>query len=120
MVLVIDDDSITLSYLAQILADNKYAVLSAKSAERALELIAQGVKPGLILLDMRMEGMDGNGFMDEMLKRGERAKIILLTGAPEHLREDLHGQIVGVLQKPFTREQAAEAINTAMGRPVNA
>ena len=61
-ILVIDDDTAICEALADALDEEGYEVLGARSAARALELIEQA-QPDLILLDVRMPGMDGPAFI---------------------------------------------------------
>ena len=57
-VLVVDDDSGSLALLTSILTGAGYRVRPADSGELALASV-DAVRPDLILLDMRMPGMDG-------------------------------------------------------------
>ena len=57
-VLVVDDDPMTLKLLAAVLTHEGYRVITAQSGKDALETIKLE-KPGLVLLDIMMPGMDG-------------------------------------------------------------
>jgi len=57
-VLVVDDEAINISLLAQILK-GIYKVKVAKEGEKALKIAAATPPPDLILLDVMMPGIDG-------------------------------------------------------------
>lgn len=56
--LIVDDDPVNLGVLGRLLKPH-YNVPAAPSGERALQIAASTTKPDLILLDVRMPGMDG-------------------------------------------------------------
>jgi CheY-like chemotaxis protein len=57
-ILVVDDSSANLQLLMKHLAEQGYTVYPASDGELALEFV-QSILPDLILLDIRMPGMDG-------------------------------------------------------------
>lgn len=57
-VLIVDDVSENLHAMMSILRDH-YAIVAAVSGEKALEIASRSPKPDLILLDIKMPGMDG-------------------------------------------------------------
>jgi CheY-like chemotaxis protein len=57
-VLIVDDEAFNRDLLEQELADAGYRTLSAASGEQALDQAA-AQRPDLVLLDIRMGGIDG-------------------------------------------------------------
>lgn len=57
-VMIVDDNPTNLGLLAQILESEGYKILAPTSGEKALQILEQLI-PDIILLDIRMEGMDG-------------------------------------------------------------
>ncbi len=57
-ILIVDDEALNRKLLEALLLPEGYLTVSAASGEEALALIAQRA-PDLILLDVRMPGMDG-------------------------------------------------------------
>src|SRR6478609_7832146 len=57
-VLVVDDDAFILEFVAMVLNDEGYAIVTAANGQQALDLVRAEVFD-LILLDMRMPVMDG-------------------------------------------------------------
>jgi len=57
-ILLVDDDTIHLEMVKEVLS-KEYEVFTAESGKEALRLFYQGLIPKLILLDLKMHGMDG-------------------------------------------------------------
>ena len=66
-ILVVDDEKLFLDFLTAIV-DQEHSVLKATNGEEALD-IARKSNPDLILLDIRMPGMDGGYSQCRILKR---------------------------------------------------
>ncbi|WP_233261324.1 response regulator [Vitiosangium sp. GDMCC 1.1324] len=65
--LVVDDDADLREALEEVLRDAGFNVLGACNGREALEVLAQARPlPGLVLLDMMMPVLDGQGFAQEM------------------------------------------------------
>ena len=74
--LVVDDDvSLQKLYREEFEADG-YRVTLAGSGEEALDLLEDS-HPDLVIMDIRMEGMDGLAAMREILKRDASIPVIL-------------------------------------------
>lgn len=77
-VLVVDDDeSLRLLYSSE-LADEGYEVNAVSSGEEALEYLDRS-KPDVVILDIKMEGMDGLAVLDEIMKRDNSISVVLNT-----------------------------------------
>lgn len=73
-VLIIEDSPLSLELATDILEAAGYTVLQASTAERGLEL-AQSSAPDLILMDIRLPGMDGYAAV-KALKSDPRTRTI--------------------------------------------
>ena len=103
-VLVVEDDPDLLALLEMILQDAGYAVRTAAEGEAALARVAEEM-PGMILLDMRMPGMNGWDFAREFRARHGHACPIVVVTAAENARaraEEIGAE--GWLSKPFELE----------------
>ena len=106
-ILVIDDDEDFLEMTESFLEET-YEVTLAASGGRALELLAAGLPPDLILLDVSMPGMDGYETLRNInaLDNAAGIPVIFLTGINETAAE-LRGLELGAVDyitKPFVKE----------------
>lgn len=71
---------------------------------------------GVVLLDMRMPGLDGQGVHDEMLRRGSTLAVVFLTGhgdVPMAVAQMKRGA-VDFLQKPVSAGPLQAALEHAL------
>jgi CheY-like chemotaxis protein len=99
-VMVIDDDRSVLSLLRIVLESAGYTVKAFSDAEIALETLNDEDSPDVMVIDLRMPGMDGRRFVHEIKERELDSKIIIVSAyeageAERELKAD------GSLQKPF-------------------
>lgn len=116
-VLVVEDDPDLLSLVEMILKDAGYAVRTASDGRAALARIAEGM-PALILLDMRMPGMNGWEFAREFRARYDRGAPIVVVTAAENARaraEEIDAD--GWLAKPFDLEDVLAVARRWAGPP---
>jgi two-component system, OmpR family, response regulator CpxR len=80
VILCIDDDDAILRYERALLERNGYDVLTAKSGEQGLRLVAM-CHCDAVLLDYEMPGMRGHEVASEIKLRRPDLVIILLSGS---------------------------------------
>lgn len=73
-ILIVEDNSLNLELATELLKSSGYSVLQARSAEEGLRL-AREERPDLILMDVRLPGMDGLAAV-RVLKRDPDTKSI--------------------------------------------
>lgn len=79
-VLMIDDEQDIVNFLSKTFANfPNIEFLSALRAVQGLE-IAEAVKPQVIMLDLRMPGMNGEEALGELKKILPDSKFIIMTG----------------------------------------
>lgn len=114
-ILMVDDQSLLRSGLAGLLNRNPdmTVVGEAENGQRALEL-AEALDPDVILMDVRMPGMDGVTATRELVKRGTRAAILILTtfDDDEYIFEGLTAGARGYLLKDAEYDELSHAIRT--------
>ena len=81
-VLVVDDDVDAAAELTEFLSKAGLACRSASDGWGALNLIAQGCRPGVVVSDLRMPELDGLQFAEHLNKLVEqdRPEIIFVSG----------------------------------------
>jgi two-component system response regulator AtoC len=82
-ILVVDDEAEICFVITKALEDQGYAVESAYSGEEALESIRRSA-PDLVLLDIRMPGMDGVEVLTRIRTRHEKLCVVIVS-AFEHV-----------------------------------
>ena len=119
-ILVIDDEKNIRLMLTKALADDQTAVETAVNGEEALEKIDQSAYD-LVLLDLRLPGMDGLDVLHELRERNAKQAVIVLTahGTVESAVEAMQGGAVNFLQKPFAPQELREAVAKALGSEGN-
>lgn len=105
MILVVDDDARTREMVLDMLRDAGFNVAEAESAEKALDMMKETVY-SLVILDLRMPGMGGLGFLQEYQDVSPATEVIILTAYPDHKTAvaALAGRrsaAVGYLEKPI-------------------
>jgi len=103
--LVVDDDQHMVRTLADILALEGWTVQTADSGISALEL-ARNTDFDVVLMDVKMPGMDGVAAFQEMRKLGRTMPVVLMTAyaAPDRLAAAERDGVMCVLPKPVDVE----------------
>lgn len=77
-ILVVDDEESLRTVVSEVLLEEGYEVITADSAEKALQLSAQ--KPfHLVITDIRMGGMDGIQLTAELKKINQDTQVVIMT-----------------------------------------
>ena len=115
--LLVDDDRLVLAMLADGLADAGYSVTSAESAEEAEACLAGGLRPDLVVLDVRMPGQGGL-CLAERLRELDHIPFMMLSAysdASTVAKANLAGAM-GYVVKPIDTVQLVPAIEAALAR----
>ncbi len=114
-VLVVDDIEENLKVLSETLVQAGYKPLQAKSGERAIQ-IATVAKPDLILLDIKMPGMDGFETIRLLKEDPATAGIpVIFISALNQIEDKVRGFQAGAVDyvsKPFQREEVLARVGT--------
>ena len=79
-ILVVDDDKNTRDYLATFLTTSGYAVDCLGSGDEAIDRLASGYSPSMILLDIMLPGKDGIEVLSNVKSIYPTIPIIILSG----------------------------------------
>lgn len=115
LVLIVDDQEANLRLLGRVLSDAGFDVMPANSGAQALQRM-EAALPDVVLLDMRMPGMDGFAVLEHLRGRPEWADIPVLFLTAAHERELLvrafEAGAVDYLTKPFVSEELVVRVRT--------
>ncbi len=115
-ILAVDDEPVNLQVIANILSLENYTLTRARSGQEALEMIEQGLKPDLILLDVMMPRMSGYEVCAKLREKtgGNELPIVLVT-AKNQVQDLVEGFDSGAndyLAKPFAKAELLTRIKT--------
>ena len=115
-ILVIEDEAAVRRTILRVLEEAGYAADGATDGMRALEMLREGMRPDVIVLDISMPEMNGYQFRVRQLADPELASIpvIVLSGEASGpmARRLLAAAFV---TKPFLRGELVAAIEEATG-----
>jgi CheY-like chemotaxis protein len=111
-VLVVDDDADLLDVLRDVIEEEQFRVLTARDGEEALRLLESGETPCLILLDLKMPGMDGQEFRRRQLldPRTAHIPVVGFTGIANGEAEARRLALSSFLRKPVHLHQLLETV----------
>lgn len=114
-VLVVEDEELMRSILRKLLEDENYRVLTADSAETALEIFTTE-EIDITLTDIRMAEMDGLELLDQIKAIDSEALVIIMTAyssvdsAIAALRKGAYDYVT----KPFVNEDLLQTVRNAL------
>lgn len=117
-ILVVDDDPLTLAFVARALRLDGYSVVAASSGREALRALYGGTAtPSLLLTDVAMPGMTGIELAARLRADRPGVPIVLMSGDPAtregaERRPDL---VRAVLLKPFDVDELLAVVHEIVG-----
>ena len=111
-VLIVDDEPLKRITLQIELGDAGYDVLEAADARIALRVM-EGRPVDIVVTDLRMPGMDGIGFLDEIKRRWPETDVILMTayGTVDTAVSAIKRGAYDYITKPFRTETLLEKLD---------
>jgi two-component system, response regulator, stage 0 sporulation protein F len=103
--LVVDDESEICEFLKSFFEERSYNVTVANSGEQALDVMKRE-KPQVVLLDIKMPGMDGVQTLREIKTKYPKAKVIMVTAIEtrDKIEECLRLGADNYITKPLSLE----------------
>lgn len=113
-ILVIDDDP-KVSWILTEGLSNKYEFLSARDGIEGIQMVSTE-KPDLILLDIKMPGMNGIEVLEKLNKLEERPEVIMVSGHGEtqYVVDSVKLGAAEFVNKPFDVHEIEIHINTIL------
>ena len=122
-ILLVEDDIDIQDNLKAFLEMENFEVASVANGKQAIELMQNGEKPSLILLDLMMPIMNGYEMLAEMKKRNlfqnSPVPIILLSAATD-IEETAREQVVKFIRKPIALDKLLLTIKEITDSPTTA
>jgi len=115
---LVDDDASLRKAIKRLLRSAGYGAETFSSARSFLDSVPLHDAEGLLILDLRMPGMDGFELQDKLNELRCALKIIIITADAKvgDRERALQNGAVGFLQKPFQDESLLELIRAEIDR----
>ena len=119
-ILLVEDERKVASFIARALRENAYAVDMAETGEKGLEL-GRDNPYDLILLDIRLPGLDGVEVCRRLRREGIQTPILMLTARSlvEQRVEGLDAGADDYLTKPFALAELTARVRALIRRGFN-
>lgn len=113
-VLIVDDEAPARTRVRQLLDDvGQHTVVGeAANGQEALDIVARD-QPDVVLLDIRMPGMDGIETAQHLNKLDPSPAIVFATAYDEYAIDAFEANAIGYVLKPIRRERLEQALQQA-------
>lgn len=116
-VLLIEDDESLRRILARHLVTNGYRVDEAASAEDAERLLAEGARPGVVLLDINLPGATGWDLLrGAALGQAGSPPVVISSALTINPRRLTEFRVAGYLPKPYALETLMNTLTRVLDR----
>jgi DNA-binding NtrC family response regulator len=115
IVLLVDDEAPFVETMSKRLTKRQLCVLQALSGEDALQVLKEDDRVDVVILDVKMPGMDGIETLKEIRKEHPLVEVIMLTGHAT-VETSIEGMRLGAfdyLMKPCDMDVLMEKVNAA-------
>ena len=114
-ILIVDDEKNYLLILEDLLSEEGYQVVTAESAEKGLDIVAE-LDLDAVITDMKMPGMDGMALLQRIQLQNPDLPIIMMTayGSVEKAVEAMRKGAFDYILKPFKNEVLKLTIRKAI------
>lgn len=114
-VLIVDDQNGIRVLLTEVFNNEGYETFQAANGKTALEIV-KGQTPELVLLDMKIPGMDGLDILKHIKQIQEQTIVIMMTayGELDMIKEATEHGAVMHFTKPFDIDELRQAVNSQL------
>lgn len=115
-ILIVDDQQGIRLLLKEVFEREGYETLIAGSGNEALA-ITEHVCPHIVLMDMKMPGMDGIELLKRLKNRNKACKVIMMTAYGEMgvVEESMSWGVMRYFTKPFDVFELSDAVRELLG-----
>jgi CheY-like chemotaxis protein len=117
LVLVIEDDEDIREIVCELLDARGFDVVAAHTARLGMSILQSGLRPAVILLDIRMAGFNGIDFRRAQLAEASLRPIpvVAMTGVPGILDDHPELAWTAVIRKPIVIDELVACVTAALG-----
>jgi len=104
-VLIVEDNDFVRKQIARFLTDAGHTCVEASTADQGIEQMTPNIE--IVIVDVRMEPMDGFAFIEAIRGRGFQQPVILVTGDqnPDILEKSSRFAVSTILMKPVQKDR---------------
>jgi two-component system nitrogen regulation response regulator GlnG len=115
-VLIVDDEPAICWAFREALTEDGHSVRVVPSGEEALRLADRGWRPDVVVMDVRLPGIDGLSAMRKLRERIGSTPVVVITafGSLETAVRAIEEGAFDYLIKPFDLDQAVEVLRRAL------
>jgi DNA-binding NtrC family response regulator len=116
--MLVDDEADFINTMSKRLEKRDFKVITANDGEQALEMVDKNRNLEVMILDVKMPGMDGIEVLEAMKKKYPLIEVIMLTGHAT-IESAIDGMKIGAfdyLMKPCDIEQLTEKVQEAVAK----
>ncbi|KIL38607.1 CheY-like receiver protein [Gordoniibacillus kamchatkensis] len=119
-VLIVDDQNGIRVLLMEVFSNEGYDTYQASNGKLALEIV-RNVTPDLVLLDMKIPGMDGLDILKHIKSMNPAIKVIMMTayGELDMIKEATDLGAIMHFTKPFDIDELRMAVNNQLRNQPN-
>ena len=117
VILLVDDEETIIEVCSQMLQRLGYHVLEASDGQRAIDIFEKEKDAiDIVLLDMRMPGMNGAAVYQRLIQIQPNVKVILFSGYfdNKNIRKILDNKNVDLIQKPVRLRQMSKKLQSML------
>lgn len=113
-VLIVDDDADNIDLLNTLLGDEGYEVVSASNGAEAIRKVTSTFF-SVILLDIRMPGMDGMQVLEKLKEESPQSLVIMLTayGSDKNIKKACKQDVFDFIDKPVDNKLLLHKVRKA-------
>lgn len=117
-VLIVDDQNGIRILLVEVFSSEGYETFQAANGKAALEIVKMHA-PDLVLLDMKIPGMDGLEILKHIKQMNPDIKVIMMTayGELDMIKEATDLGALMHFTKPFDIDEMRQAVNMQLKGP---
>ena len=113
-VLAVDDEADFLETIVMLLGLEGFEVVTASHGDEAIQLLAAGLRPHILLLDQRMPGLSGTETLREVRKNGHDLPAILVSAVHDVDKLAFQHGFDSSIRKPFSHVELSMLVRQVL------
>lgn len=114
--LIVDDEPDVREFASNFFRKRKFKIYSCPDGESAIDMV-ENEQPDLVLLDIKLNRMDGIEALRKIREKNKQVKVIMMTGRDDEEAKRSCGAlgVSGYLHKPLELDELEKIVAGAVG-----